>query len=141
MRHTDVAIACDDYSAAKAYFLRSLSTETGLSWQARRWARFVGRLGSVHFGRCGNVSRRDHSSRVGRQLIGLPLHKKQDDPGAFCCFSLFRIPVCAAVRTAARAPITTTPLRRATRARSLLGSYRVHRLGPVLSGGTRSAKK
>jgi 2-polyprenyl-6-methoxyphenol hydroxylase-like FAD-dependent oxidoreductase len=37
--------ACDEYCAAKAYFLRSLSTETGLAWQARRWARFVGRLG------------------------------------------------------------------------------------------------
>jgi 2-polyprenyl-6-methoxyphenol hydroxylase-like FAD-dependent oxidoreductase len=37
--------ACDEYSAAKAYYLRSLSTDAGLSWQARRWARFVGRLG------------------------------------------------------------------------------------------------
>jgi 2-polyprenyl-6-methoxyphenol hydroxylase-like FAD-dependent oxidoreductase len=37
--------ACDKHSAAKAYFLRSLSTETGLAWQARRWVRFIGRLG------------------------------------------------------------------------------------------------
>ena len=41
--------ACDEHSAAKAYFLRSLSTETGLSWQARRWARFVGRMGIGSF--------------------------------------------------------------------------------------------
>ncbi len=37
--------ACDEYSTAKAYYLRSLSTDAGLAWQARRWARFFGRLG------------------------------------------------------------------------------------------------
>ena len=31
--------------AAKAYFLRSLSTEAGMAWQARRWSRFMVRLG------------------------------------------------------------------------------------------------
>jgi 2-polyprenyl-6-methoxyphenol hydroxylase-like FAD-dependent oxidoreductase len=35
---------CDAHSASKAYHLRSLSIETGLSWRARRWARFVARL-------------------------------------------------------------------------------------------------
>ena len=37
--------ASDVHSATKAYYLRSLSTEPGLPWQARRWARFMARLG------------------------------------------------------------------------------------------------
>jgi 2-polyprenyl-6-methoxyphenol hydroxylase-like FAD-dependent oxidoreductase len=37
--------ASDVHSATKAYYLRSLSTEPGLPWQARRLARFMGRLG------------------------------------------------------------------------------------------------
>jgi 2-polyprenyl-6-methoxyphenol hydroxylase-like FAD-dependent oxidoreductase len=36
--------ACDAASTAKAYHLRSLSTANGLSWRARRWARFMARL-------------------------------------------------------------------------------------------------
>jgi 2-polyprenyl-6-methoxyphenol hydroxylase-like FAD-dependent oxidoreductase len=35
--------ACDAASIAKAYHLRSLSTDNGASWQARRWARFIAR--------------------------------------------------------------------------------------------------
>jgi 2-polyprenyl-6-methoxyphenol hydroxylase-like FAD-dependent oxidoreductase len=37
--------ACDAASTAKAYHLRSLSTANGLSWRARRWARFIVRSG------------------------------------------------------------------------------------------------
>ncbi len=37
--------AYDTHSAAKAYYLRSLSIEAGLSWRARRWGRFMARLG------------------------------------------------------------------------------------------------
>jgi 2-polyprenyl-6-methoxyphenol hydroxylase-like FAD-dependent oxidoreductase len=40
-----VKTACDAWSAAKAYQLRSLSIDNGISWRARRWARFVARLG------------------------------------------------------------------------------------------------
>jgi 2-polyprenyl-6-methoxyphenol hydroxylase-like FAD-dependent oxidoreductase len=40
-----VKTACDAWSAAKAYQLRSLSVENGISWRARRWARFIARLG------------------------------------------------------------------------------------------------
>jgi 2-polyprenyl-6-methoxyphenol hydroxylase-like FAD-dependent oxidoreductase len=40
-----VKTACDAWSTAKAYHLRSLSTDNGLSWRARRWARFVLRAG------------------------------------------------------------------------------------------------
>lgn len=36
---------CDAASQAKAYFLRALSTETGWSWTARRWTKFVGQFG------------------------------------------------------------------------------------------------
>jgi 2-polyprenyl-6-methoxyphenol hydroxylase-like FAD-dependent oxidoreductase len=36
--------ACDARCLAKAYQLRSLSIDTGLSWRARRWARFIVRL-------------------------------------------------------------------------------------------------
>lgn len=41
----EVKADCDAACLAKAYFLRSLSTETGLAWQARRWGRFIVRLG------------------------------------------------------------------------------------------------
>ncbi|MEA2904289.1 MAG: hypothetical protein QOI12_1676 [Alphaproteobacteria bacterium] len=36
---------CDDYSHAKAHYLRALSTDTGLAWQARRWVKFLGQYG------------------------------------------------------------------------------------------------
>jgi 2-polyprenyl-6-methoxyphenol hydroxylase-like FAD-dependent oxidoreductase len=37
--------ACDTASADKAYYLRSLSTDAGLPWQARRWGRFLAQAG------------------------------------------------------------------------------------------------
>ena len=37
-------IECEARSRAKAYHLRALSTDHGLSWRARRWARFLVRL-------------------------------------------------------------------------------------------------
>jgi 2-polyprenyl-6-methoxyphenol hydroxylase-like FAD-dependent oxidoreductase len=39
-----VKTACDAWSTAKAWHLRSLSIDDGLTWRARRWARFIGRL-------------------------------------------------------------------------------------------------
>jgi 2-polyprenyl-6-methoxyphenol hydroxylase-like FAD-dependent oxidoreductase len=36
-----VKAACDDWAREKAFHLRALSTDNGLTWQARRWARFV----------------------------------------------------------------------------------------------------
>ena len=41
----EVKIACDKYSADKAHYLRSLSTETELAWRARRGAKFLAHLG------------------------------------------------------------------------------------------------
>ena len=40
-----VKTECDAWSTAKAYHLRSLSTDNGVSWRARRWARFIVRAG------------------------------------------------------------------------------------------------
>jgi 2-polyprenyl-6-methoxyphenol hydroxylase-like FAD-dependent oxidoreductase len=39
-----VKIACDRHSFDKAFRLRSMSIDESLSWRARRWARFLGRL-------------------------------------------------------------------------------------------------
>ncbi len=39
-----VKTACDARCLAKAYHLRSLSIDNGLSWRAQRWARFIVRL-------------------------------------------------------------------------------------------------
>jgi len=38
-------LACEARCLAKAYHLRALSTDNGLSWRAQRWARFLIRLG------------------------------------------------------------------------------------------------
>lgn len=40
-----VRAECERASSEKAYYLRSLSTGTGLSWRARRLSRLVGRAG------------------------------------------------------------------------------------------------
>jgi 2-polyprenyl-6-methoxyphenol hydroxylase-like FAD-dependent oxidoreductase len=49
-----VKTACDAWSIAKAYQLRSLSIDNGISWRARRWARFVARLGEGALRRTGD---------------------------------------------------------------------------------------
>jgi 2-polyprenyl-6-methoxyphenol hydroxylase-like FAD-dependent oxidoreductase len=40
-----VKSACDAWSTGKAYHLRSLTIDNGVAWRARRWARFLVRLG------------------------------------------------------------------------------------------------
>ena len=42
--HDPVKLACEARCLAKAYHLRSLSIDNGLSWRAQRWARFIVRL-------------------------------------------------------------------------------------------------
>ncbi len=37
--------ACDESSAARAFYLRSLSTDEGLAWRTRRWTRFCVQMG------------------------------------------------------------------------------------------------
>jgi 2-polyprenyl-6-methoxyphenol hydroxylase-like FAD-dependent oxidoreductase len=49
-----VKTACDAWSTAKAYHLRSVSTDNGISWRARRWARFMARLGEGTLRRAGD---------------------------------------------------------------------------------------
>ncbi|MBX9778492.1 MAG: FAD-dependent monooxygenase [Xanthobacteraceae bacterium] len=39
-----VKTACDRHSFEKAFTLRSMSIDQGLTWRARRWSRFLGRL-------------------------------------------------------------------------------------------------
>jgi 2-polyprenyl-6-methoxyphenol hydroxylase-like FAD-dependent oxidoreductase len=41
----EVKVACDAYSAQKAYYLRSLSIENAPAWHARRWGKFLGHAG------------------------------------------------------------------------------------------------
>jgi 2-polyprenyl-6-methoxyphenol hydroxylase-like FAD-dependent oxidoreductase len=57
--------AYDSHSTAKAYHLRSLSLDDGLSWRARRWARFIAQLGVGTLRRMRDRSNRlDGSSRL-----------------------------------------------------------------------------
>ncbi|MEA2881130.1 MAG: hypothetical protein QOH32_349 [Bradyrhizobium sp.] len=49
--------ACDAWSTAKAYHLRSLSTDNRLSWRARRWARFIVRAGEGALRQLGDEAR------------------------------------------------------------------------------------
>jgi len=37
--------ACDTDSAARAFYVRSLSCDAGILWQARRWGKFIGQSG------------------------------------------------------------------------------------------------
>jgi 2-polyprenyl-6-methoxyphenol hydroxylase-like FAD-dependent oxidoreductase len=55
--------ACEAQSLAKAYHLRSLSTDNGLSWRARRWARFLVRLAQ---GALRSVQKRFSAGSTGR---------------------------------------------------------------------------
>jgi 2-polyprenyl-6-methoxyphenol hydroxylase-like FAD-dependent oxidoreductase len=41
----ELKVACDEFSYSKAFYLRSLSTEAGFAWQARRFVKFVGQSG------------------------------------------------------------------------------------------------
>jgi 2-polyprenyl-6-methoxyphenol hydroxylase-like FAD-dependent oxidoreductase len=40
----EIKVACDTYSAGKAFYLRALSIETSLGWRARRAGKFLGHL-------------------------------------------------------------------------------------------------
>jgi 2-polyprenyl-6-methoxyphenol hydroxylase-like FAD-dependent oxidoreductase len=37
--------ACDAHSAAQAFYVRSISIDAGILWQARRWGKFIGQSG------------------------------------------------------------------------------------------------
>jgi 2-polyprenyl-6-methoxyphenol hydroxylase-like FAD-dependent oxidoreductase len=59
-----VKTACDAWSAAKAFDFRSVSIETGIYWQALRWARFVARLGEGLLRRLRNRIHTEPKSRA-----------------------------------------------------------------------------
>ena len=55
-------VACDEWSNATAYHFRSVSIAGGLPWQARRWARFLGRRGQGMLRRLGEQMRGEAKS-------------------------------------------------------------------------------
>lgn len=61
--------ACEARCLAKAYHLRSLSTDNGLSWRARRWARFVVRLS---MGTWQSIRKRFAAGSMPRSLAAKP---------------------------------------------------------------------
>jgi 2-polyprenyl-6-methoxyphenol hydroxylase-like FAD-dependent oxidoreductase len=67
-----VKTACDAWSAATAYQLRSLSIDNGISWRARRWARFIARLGEGTLRRVRG--RLDAGSTSPRHRMARPSH-------------------------------------------------------------------
>jgi 2-polyprenyl-6-methoxyphenol hydroxylase-like FAD-dependent oxidoreductase len=62
--------ACEARSLAKAYHLRSLSTDNGLRWRAQRWARFVVRLSQ---GMSRSIRERRGSGSMTRNLAAQQL--------------------------------------------------------------------
>ena len=49
----EVKVACEKYCLDKAFYLRAMSTETALSWRARRAAKFLAHLGKGTLRRAG----------------------------------------------------------------------------------------
>ncbi len=62
-------VACEQECLAKAYQLRSLSIDSGLTWRAQRWARFAVRLSG---GVAGAIRRRLSADGIARQASGYP---------------------------------------------------------------------
>ncbi|QWG25471.1 FAD-dependent monooxygenase [Bradyrhizobium sediminis] len=61
--------ACEARCLAKAYHLRSLSTDNGLSWRAQRWARFIVRLS---LGAVRSIRKRFAAGSMPRSLAAKP---------------------------------------------------------------------
>lgn len=62
-------MACEARCLAKAYHLRSLSTDNGLSWRAQRWARFIARLS---LGMSRSIRKRLSAGSIPRNLATKP---------------------------------------------------------------------
>jgi 2-polyprenyl-6-methoxyphenol hydroxylase-like FAD-dependent oxidoreductase len=70
-------VACDRHSFDKAFRLRSVSIDEGLSWRARRWVRFFGRLAIGTVRRIvPSVPLRDDPSTRERASARLSLHQR-----------------------------------------------------------------
>jgi 2-polyprenyl-6-methoxyphenol hydroxylase-like FAD-dependent oxidoreductase len=66
-------MACEARSLEKAYHLRSLSIDNGLSWRAQRWARFIVRLSQ---GTWRSIHERPSAGSIPRDLAeGQPAHR------------------------------------------------------------------
>ncbi|MBI5318397.1 NAD(P)/FAD-dependent oxidoreductase [Bradyrhizobium sp.] len=62
-------VACEAECLAKAFHLRSLSTDSGLAWRAQRWARFAVRLSG---GVTGAIRKRLSADGVAPRASGYP---------------------------------------------------------------------
>src|SRR5262249_25282320 len=62
-------VACEEDCLAKAYHLRSLSIDDGLSWRIKRWARFALRLA---YGIARSVRRQFSSKAPNHPAAGYP---------------------------------------------------------------------
>ncbi len=63
-----VKVASDQYSHDKAFYLRALSTDGGLTWRARRWARFIAQSGVG-------------ALRSARERFGAPARERDGEAG------------------------------------------------------------
>jgi 2-polyprenyl-6-methoxyphenol hydroxylase-like FAD-dependent oxidoreductase len=76
----DVKIACDRFSADKAYYLRSLSTETALACGARRLGKFLAHLGKGALRAAGERLSDKSPDRPRRTLIRLKFQATRTRP-------------------------------------------------------------
>ena len=65
----EVKVACEKYCLDKAFYLRAMSTESALSWRARRAAKFLAHLGKGTLRRAG--ARLAVKPRAGAQQRGV----------------------------------------------------------------------
>ena len=72
-------VACEARCLAKAYHLRSLSTDNGLSWRAQRWARFIARLSQ---GVSRSIRERLTAGSPARDLANQPAHPGRGTPAS-----------------------------------------------------------
>jgi 2-polyprenyl-6-methoxyphenol hydroxylase-like FAD-dependent oxidoreductase len=63
-----VKTACDDFSVAKAYQLRSFSVDAGLRWSVRRWIKFIGQSGRGALRRIGGKFSMGSQNRRGKSV-------------------------------------------------------------------------
>jgi 2-polyprenyl-6-methoxyphenol hydroxylase-like FAD-dependent oxidoreductase len=73
-----IKIECDRHSFAKAFSLRAVSIEQGLSWRARRWVRFLGRLavGTARRFAVAPARSRSYDPSRARERAELSLHRR-----------------------------------------------------------------
>jgi len=76
----EVKVASDKFSRDKAFYLRSVSIETGLSWRARRLAKFLGHAGkgmAREAGRRVSIQRPDGGHKAAHAVVPAQLLDRQ----------------------------------------------------------------